>query len=155
MTNFLVLQRPTFEKTKVDFLVKNQFNCMYLISKSSVLKVSKFQKQIFLFSFEPKTERNCFLFLFFKTCLLVGLVSCDTLALSNTLFSHFFSEELRLQRNIDNYSLLRPSSNKSSSKGNSPKDAGKSQSSKDGDATFIDRTEFLITKVSIFIWSGL
>lgn len=65
-------------------------------------------------------------------------------------FLIFFSEELRLQRNIDNYSLLRPSSNKSSSKGNSPKDAGKSQSSKDGDATFIDRTEFLITKVSIF-----
>ena len=25
------------------------------------LKVSKFQKQIFLFSFEPKKERNCFL----------------------------------------------------------------------------------------------
>ena len=73
------------------------------------------------------------------------------MALSNTLFSHFFPEELRLQRNIDNYSLLRPSSNKSSSKGNSPKDAGKSQSSKDGDATFIDRTEFLITKVSIFL----
>lgn len=58
-------------------------------------------------------------------------------------------KELRLQRNIDNYSLLRPSSNKSSSKGNSPKDAGKSQSSKDGDATFIDRTEFLITKKAL------
>ena len=27
----------------------------------SPLKVSKFQKQIFLFSFEPKNERNCFL----------------------------------------------------------------------------------------------
>ena len=31
------------------------------ICKSLLLKVSKFQKQIFLFSFEPKTERKYFL----------------------------------------------------------------------------------------------
>ena len=31
------------------------------IFKSPLLKVSKFQKQIFLFSFEPKNEQNCFL----------------------------------------------------------------------------------------------
>ena len=125
---------------------------MYLRSKNSVLKVSKFQKQIFSFSFEPKTERNYFFISVFSkvdfwqaqflVTLWLYLLHC---------FLIFFSEELRLQRNIDNYSLLRPSSNKSSSKGNSPKDAGKSQSSKDGDATFIDRTEFLITKVSIFV----
>ena len=30
-------------------------------SKHKELKVSKFQKQIFLFSFEPKNEQNCFL----------------------------------------------------------------------------------------------
>ena len=34
--------------------------CCFL-GKNTFLKVSKFQKQIFLFSFEPKSERNCFL----------------------------------------------------------------------------------------------
>ena len=34
-----------------------------IFSHSSLLKVSKFQKQIFLFSFEPKTERIIFWFL--------------------------------------------------------------------------------------------
>ena len=38
----------------------NSFFCFYYL-KLKILKVSKFQKQIFLFSFEPKTERNYFL----------------------------------------------------------------------------------------------
>ena len=32
----------------------------YLQEFQAAVKVSKFQKQIFLFSFEPKNERNCF-----------------------------------------------------------------------------------------------
>ena len=32
-----------------------------LLLQKAILKVSKFQKQIFLFSFEPKNEQNYFL----------------------------------------------------------------------------------------------
>ena len=40
---------------------KNQFVTNLKIRKKCILKVSKFQKQIFMFSFESKTERNYFL----------------------------------------------------------------------------------------------
>ena len=42
-------------QTKPELLVT------YFFLQNNYLKVSKFQKQIFLFSFEPKNERNYFL----------------------------------------------------------------------------------------------
>ena len=41
----------------------DEINNKSVIVKQVLVKVSKFQKQIFLFSFEPKTEWNYFLFL--------------------------------------------------------------------------------------------
>ena len=69
-----------------------------------------------------------------------------------------------MQRNIENYSLLRrgslahvssSSSNKSSSNTSPPSSSSKMSQSQgreqDSDSTFIDRTEFLITKVSFSV----
>ena len=50
-----------------EFINVNKYETMYILSSHHprfyivILKVSKFQKQIFLFSFEPKNERNYFL----------------------------------------------------------------------------------------------
>ena len=47
-----------------EFINVNKYETMYIFSSHHprfyivILKVSKFQKQIFLFSFEPKNERN-------------------------------------------------------------------------------------------------
>ena len=39
----------------------SEVTSVFTISMADWLKVSKFHKQIFLFSFEPKSEQNCFL----------------------------------------------------------------------------------------------
>ena len=65
----------------------------------------------------------------------------------------FLAEDLRLQRNIDNYSILRrcstPSTSSKSSTSTSPSSTkvGKPDSP---DPNLVDRTEFLITRVSQF-----
>ena len=45
------------------WLIDADWNCRNeeMMKDANLLKVSKFQKQIFLFSFEPKNERNYFL----------------------------------------------------------------------------------------------
>lgn len=79
-----------------------------------------------------------------------------------TVLSLLLAEELRLQRNIENYALLRrcfPGSNANGSSGGSSTKSSSTtsplSSAKTGhkatdssESNFIDRTEFLITKVS-------
>ena len=79
-----------------------------------------------------------------------------------TVISCLLAEELRLQRNIENYALLRrcfPGSNANGSSGGSSTKSSSTtsplSSTKTGhkatdssESNFIDRTEFLITKVS-------
>ena len=56
--NLLALRR---ELANRDLMAKTVQKYLYLNDAKTPLKVIKFQKQIFLFSFEPQTERNYFL----------------------------------------------------------------------------------------------
>ena len=52
-------RNATFKAVSFVFMVKN----FYIFKKRNTLKVSKFQKQIFMFSLEPKTTEIIFWFL--------------------------------------------------------------------------------------------
>ena len=73
----------------------------------------------------------------------------------NQSLNFFIAEDLRLQRNIDNYTIIRRClSSFSSSKSSTASSTTSPSSSKMGkmdssDSNLVDRTEFLITRVNI------
>ena len=51
-------KKPLFPKTNIFKGMQHIHRIGTAVSSLQIIKVSKFQKQIFLFSFEPKTKRN-------------------------------------------------------------------------------------------------
>ena len=53
-----LVNKPPMKEPVNEYIKKTYNEHLIILSRKEQLKVSKFQKQIFLFSFEPKNEPN-------------------------------------------------------------------------------------------------